>query len=127
MNYTVYAEIHLPANLHSHFTCPHDSPHLRGLTPLPPFWEDPVVACSSFQGEGMEMHLVPLLLGGFLHLSTRTPSSAWVLSFYTQARDTVSWEEELRDVRESFVVTKYSDLLSSMVYPVINHMEAETM
>lgn len=73
------------------------------------------------------MHLVPLLLGGFLHLSTRTPSSAWVLSFYTQARDTVSWEEELRDVRESFVVTKYSDLLSSMVYPVINHMEAETM
>lgn len=62
----------------------------------------------------MEMHLVPLLLGGFLHLITRTPSSAWALWFYIQARDMVSQEEELRDVRESFVVSKYSDPLSSM-------------
>lgn len=114
MNHIVYTEIHFSPNLHSHFTCPLDSHHLLGLTPLPPFWDDPVVTYSSSQGEGMEMHLVPQLLGGVLHLSTRTPSSAWVFSFYTQARDMVSQEEELRDVRESFVVSKYSDPLSSM-------------
>ena len=40
--------------------------------------------------------------------------SARVLSFYTQAREMASQEEELRDSKESFVVSEYHGALSSV-------------